>query len=88
MWNKVWGNLLHFSCSHFGASPTENMKYLMLPHLGRGYLHSSDTRNEVTTCTGISAVVHCEANTWLSRSNFFTCSHPFPSFALLPGIAY
>lgn len=82
---RCGGELLHFGYSCFSASTTENMKYLILLHLDRG---SSNIHYEAMTRTGTTAVVHLETDTWLSRSKFFTCSHPFPSVALLPGIAH
>lgn len=42
------------------------MKHLVLLHLHRGYLNSSNTDNEVMACTATSAVVHHEAKTLLS----------------------
>jgi len=63
MCSKVGGKLTAFQLLSFWCFPhTENMKYLILLHLGRGYLNSSNTHDEVTTRTVTSAVVHHEAN--------------------------
>lgn len=82
MWSKVQGKLNCVSAALILVfHPTENMEHLILLHLHRGYLNSLNTDNEVMACTGTSAVVHHEAKSYLSCSNFFMFSHPC-SFAM------